>query len=131
MKDSKKEPHSSESKVNTYELSKIVPKFKMKDRGIVLFLTLFEQQAKKINIEKSNWVSALLALMLSEITQLIVPETEKKFDDYIKSLLLKRCKLSSEHFRQKFVKHMWNLTQSWSDFVFKITSLKKGSKESE
>ena len=118
------EPNSSENKVNTYELTKIVPKFEMKDGDIVLFLTLFERQAKRINVEKSNWVSALLALMPSEITQLIARETEEKFDDYdyIKSLLLKRFKLSSEHFRQKFVKHQRNPNRSWRDFVFEITS---------
>ncbi|GFX01504.1 CCHC-type domain-containing protein [Trichonephila clavipes] len=96
----------------------------MKDGNIVLFLTLFERQAKRVGIEKRHWVSALLALMPSEINQLMALEAEEKFDDYdyIKDLLLKRFKLSVENFQQKFVKHQRNPAQSWRDFVFEITS---------
>ncbi|GFY71433.1 retrovirus-related Pol polyprotein from transposon opus [Trichonephila inaurata madagascariensis] len=113
-----------EAKVSIYELTKVVPKFEMKDGDIVLFLTLFERQAKRVNIEKRHWVSALLALMPSEINQLMAREAEEKFDDYdyIKGILLKRFKLSAEIFRRKFVKHQWNPNQSWRDFVFEITS---------
>ena len=99
-------PNSSESKVSAYKLTKIVSKFEMKDGDTVLFLTLFKQQVKRNNTEKSNWVSDLLALMPSEITQLIACETEGKLNGYMKSLLLKHFKLSPEHFRQKFVKHV-------------------------
>ncbi|GFT00593.1 CCHC-type domain-containing protein [Trichonephila clavipes] len=76
--------------------------------------------AKRVGIEKRHWVSALLALMPSEINQLMAREAEEKFDDYdyIKDLLLKRFKLSAEIFRQKFVKHQGNPAQSWRDFVF-------------
>ncbi|GFW75336.1 CCHC-type domain-containing protein [Trichonephila clavipes] len=113
-----------EAKVSIYELTKVVPKFEMKDGDIVVFLTLFERQAKKLGIEKRHWVSALLALMPSEINQLRAHESEEKFDDYdyIKGILLKRFKLSAENFRQKFVKHQRNPAQSWRDFVFEITS---------
>ncbi|GFY38673.1 CCHC-type domain-containing protein [Trichonephila inaurata madagascariensis] len=71
-----------EAKVSIYELTKVVPKFEMKDGDIVLFLTLFERQAKRVSIEKRHWVSALLALMPSEINQLMARESEEKFDDY-------------------------------------------------
>ncbi|GFX72335.1 retrovirus-related Pol polyprotein from transposon opus [Trichonephila clavipes] len=83
-----------------------------------------EAKAKRVGIEKRHWVSALLALMPSEINQLMAREAEEKFDDYdyIKDLLLKRFKLSAEIFRQKFVKHQRNPAQSWRDFVFEITS---------
>ncbi|GFY63753.1 SCAN box domain-containing protein [Trichonephila inaurata madagascariensis] len=72
----------------------------MKDGDLVLFLTLFERQAKRVSNEKRHWVSALLP---SEINQLMAPESEEKFDDYdyIKGLLLKRFKISAEIFRQK------------------------------
>ncbi|GFU34435.1 retrovirus-related Pol polyprotein from transposon 297 [Trichonephila clavipes] len=55
----------------------------MKDGDIVLFLTLFERQAKRVGIEKRHWVLALLALMSSEINQLKAREAEEKFDDYV------------------------------------------------
>ncbi|GFX98511.1 retrovirus-related Pol polyprotein from transposon opus [Trichonephila clavipes] len=94
------------------------------DEDIVLFLTLFERQAKRIGVVKTNWVSALLARMLSDITQLIARELEDKFDyyDYIKGVLLKRFKMSRETFRQKFMKHQRIPARSWRDFVFEITS---------
>ncbi|GFU85829.1 hypothetical protein TNCV_2036601 [Trichonephila clavipes] len=37
-----------EAKVSIYELTKVVPKFEMKDGDIVVFLTLFERQAKRV-----------------------------------------------------------------------------------
>ncbi|GFU10953.1 SCAN box domain-containing protein [Trichonephila clavipes] len=88
------------------------------------FLTLFERQAKRIGVEKTNWVSALLARMPPDITQLIARESEDKFDnyDYIKGVLLKRFKMSPETFRQKFMKHQRIPARSWRDFVFEITS---------
>ncbi|GFW15132.1 hypothetical protein TNCV_172791 [Trichonephila clavipes] len=63
--------------------------FKM-DGDIVLFLTLFERQAKCIGVEKTNWVWALLARMPSDITQLIARDSEDKFDnyDYIKGVVM-------------------------------------------
>ncbi|GFV84814.1 hypothetical protein TNCV_4297961 [Trichonephila clavipes] len=47
---------------------------------------------ERVSIEKRHWVSALLALLPSEINQLKAREAEEKFDDYdyTKDLLLKR-----------------------------------------
>ncbi|GFT69895.1 retrovirus-related Pol polyprotein from transposon opus [Trichonephila clavipes] len=83
-----------------------------------------KRQAKRIGVEKTNWVSALLARMPPDITQLIARESEDKFDnyDYIKGVLLKRFKMSPETFRQKFMKHQRIPARSWRDFVFEITS---------
>ncbi|GFU89343.1 retrovirus-related Pol polyprotein from transposon opus [Trichonephila clavipes] len=83
-----------------------------------------KRQAKRIGVEKTNWVSALLARMPPDITQLIAREPEDKFDnyDYIKGVLLKRFKMSPETFRQKFMKHQRIPARSWRDFVFEITS---------
>ncbi|GFW26029.1 hypothetical protein TNCV_3317011 [Trichonephila clavipes] len=54
----------------------------IRDGDIVLFLTLFERQAKRIGVEKTNWVSSLLARMPSDITQLIARESEDRLDNY-------------------------------------------------
>ncbi|GFU19336.1 CCHC-type domain-containing protein [Trichonephila clavipes] len=69
-------------KTSVSDLIKIIPNFDIKDGDIVLFLTLFERQTKRIGVEKTNWVSALLARMPSDITQLIARESEDKFDNY-------------------------------------------------
>ncbi|GFT64064.1 retrovirus-related Pol polyprotein from transposon opus [Trichonephila clavipes] len=111
-------------KTSVSDVIKIIPNFDIRDGDIVLFLTLFERQAKRIGVEKTNWVSALLARMPPDITQLIARESEDKFDnyDYIKGVLLKRFKMSPETFRQKFMKHQRIPARSWRDFVFEITS---------
>ncbi|GFU93469.1 transposon Ty3-I Gag-Pol polyprotein [Trichonephila clavipes] len=111
-------------KTSVSDLIKIIPNFDIRDGDIVLFLTMFERQAKRIGVEKTNWVSALLARMPPDITQLIAREPEDKFDnyDYIKGVLLKRFKMSPETFRQKFMKHQRIPARSWRDFVFEITS---------
>ncbi|GFX29491.1 hypothetical protein TNCV_4498861 [Trichonephila clavipes] len=53
-----------------------------------------KRKAKESWHRKRHWVSALSALMPSEINQLMAREAEEKFDDYdyIKDLLLKRFK---------------------------------------
>ncbi|GFW46293.1 retrovirus-related Pol polyprotein from transposon opus [Trichonephila clavipes] len=111
-------------KTSVSDFIKIIPNFDIRDGDIVLFLTLFEIQAKRIGVEKTNWVSALLARMPPDITQLIARESDDKFDnyDYIKGVLLKRFKMSPETFRQKFLKHQRIPARSWRDFVFEITS---------
>ncbi|GFX90370.1 hypothetical protein TNCV_3849451 [Trichonephila clavipes] len=63
-------------KTSVSDLIKIIPNFDIRDGDIVLFLTLFERQAKRIGVEKTNWVSALLARMPPDITQLIARESE-------------------------------------------------------
>ncbi|GFX74091.1 CCHC-type domain-containing protein [Trichonephila clavipes] len=70
-------------KKSVSDLIKIIPNFDIRDGDIVLFLTLFERKAKRIGVEKTNWVSALLARMPSDITQLISRESEDKFDNYM------------------------------------------------
>ncbi|GFV04147.1 retrovirus-related Pol polyprotein from transposon opus [Trichonephila clavipes] len=63
------------------------------------------RQAKRIGVEKANWVSAFLARMPSDITQLIARESEDKFDnyDYIKGVLLKSSKTRAGEIREHFV----------------------------
>ncbi|GFU40142.1 CCHC-type domain-containing protein [Trichonephila clavipes] len=113
-----------EERLERESKEKIQQQREFEDGDIVLFLTLFERQAKRIGVEKTNWVSALLARMPPDITQLIARESEDKFDnyDYIKGVLLKRFKMSPETFRQKFMKHQRIPARSWRDFVFEITS---------
>ncbi|GFX83696.1 uncharacterized protein TNCV_349601 [Trichonephila clavipes] len=76
---------------------------KAKKQDLVLLAEELGQkrQAKRIGVEKTNLVSALLRRMPSNITQLIARESEDKFDnyDYIKGVLLKRFKMSPDTFR--------------------------------
>ncbi|GFT66574.1 CCHC-type domain-containing protein [Trichonephila clavipes] len=117
--------HAIEQQQREFELEKIRLEIeRSRDGDIVLFLILFERQAKRIGVEKMNWVSVLLARMRSDITQMIARESEDKFDnyDYIKGVLLKRFKMNPETFRQKLMKHQRIPARSWPDFVFEIRS---------
>ncbi|XP_042905941.2 uncharacterized protein [Parasteatoda tepidariorum] len=106
------------------DLIKLIPKFKLRDDDIVIYLSLFERQAKRTGIDSKDWVSCLLTLLPSEIIQLIGRESEEKFEDYeyIKTILLKRFKLNPESFRKKFVMHQKSTEKSWRDFCYEITN---------
>ncbi|GBN20757.1 hypothetical protein AVEN_104149-1 [Araneus ventricosus] len=102
-------------KASCYELTKTVPSFYSKNGDITLFLLLFERQTKRAQIDTKDWVSGLIMLLPSDIVQLIARESDENFDNYnyIKSVLLKRFKLSPEEFRKKFLHHQKNSEKSW------------------
>ncbi|GBO07902.1 hypothetical protein AVEN_151347-1, partial [Araneus ventricosus] len=62
-------------KPSCYELTKTVPSFDSKNGDITLFLSLFERQAKRAQIDTKDWVSGLLMLLPSDIVQLIARES--------------------------------------------------------
>ncbi|GFW57232.1 transposon Ty3-G Gag-Pol polyprotein [Trichonephila clavipes] len=103
------------------ELNKLLPKFDMIE-DISLYLILFECQACMMNVPKEFWVSHLLGLLPQEITQLIArePEQEARDYDHVRSLLLKRFKLTPEKFRQLFVTHQKSSDKTWRDFYQEV-----------
>ncbi|GBN80226.1 hypothetical protein AVEN_195407-1 [Araneus ventricosus] len=111
-------------KPSCYELTKTVPNFDSRNGNITLFLSLFEREAKRTQIDTKDWASGLLMLLPSDIVQLIARESEENFDNcnYIKSVLLKRFKLSPEEFRKKFLHHQKNSEKSWREFTFEISN---------
>ncbi|GFS73588.1 SCAN box domain-containing protein [Trichonephila clavipes] len=52
---------------NTFELHKLLPRFKAKEDDISLFLVLFERQAKMNRISKENWVPQLISVLPPDI----------------------------------------------------------------
>ncbi|GBO01300.1 hypothetical protein AVEN_57544-1 [Araneus ventricosus] len=109
-------------KPSCYELTKTVPSFDSRNGDITLFLSLFERQAKRAQIDAKDWVSGLLMLLPSDIVQLIARESEENFDNYnyIKGVLLKRFKLSPEEFRKKFLHHQKNSEKSCFEKLKKL-----------
>ncbi|GBM57714.1 hypothetical protein AVEN_222557-1 [Araneus ventricosus] len=81
-----------------------------------------ERQAKRAEIQKKHWVSYLIGLLPSEMSQIIAREDEEVTEDYekIKALLLKRYKLTPERFRQLFVNHNKSPENTWTDFVYEV-----------
>ncbi|GFV86263.1 retrovirus-related Pol polyprotein from transposon 297 [Trichonephila clavipes] len=110
------------SVTSNLNLKQLIPDFDPKQSDISLYLVIFERQAKRASIEKKEWVGQLLGLLSLEIVQFIAHEPEEQAEnyDYVKKLLLKRFKLSSEVFRQKFVQHQKKSDSTWKDFTFEI-----------
>ncbi|GFT97513.1 uncharacterized protein TNCV_386841 [Trichonephila clavipes] len=109
------------------ELNKLLPQFDMKE-DISLYLILFECQACMMNVPKEFWVSHLLGLLPQEITQLIArePEQEARDYDHVRSLLLKRFKLTPEKFRQLFGTHQKSSDKTWRDFYQEVQTFFNG-----
>ncbi|GFT13467.1 peptidase A2 domain-containing protein [Trichonephila clavipes] len=63
-----------------------------------------------------------------EITQLIArePEQETRDYDHVRSLLLKRFKLTPEKFRQLFVTHQKSSDKTWRDFYQEVQTFFNG-----
>ncbi|KFM75301.1 Stress response protein nst1, partial [Stegodyphus mimosarum] len=104
------------------ELRHLMQKFDDKEGDISLYLSLFERQAEWAQIDKEEFVSHLLGLLPYEVTQIIAREPSDKAKDYehVKTLLLKRFKLSPERFRQKFMKHQKSTESTWVDFSYEL-----------
>ncbi|GFX66677.1 retrovirus-related Pol polyprotein from transposon 17.6 [Trichonephila clavipes] len=96
-------------------------KFNMKD-DISLNLTLFERHAELTFLPKKDWVQKLIGLIPIDIAHLISREPADKCNDYnhVKSLLLKRFKLSPEKLRQLFISHRKSNERTWQDFFYEI-----------
>lgn len=62
-------------------LNSIMHKFERERSDITLFLNLFERQARS-NLLADELVTHLLALLLVEITELILREPKEKIDDF-------------------------------------------------
>ncbi|GBN65434.1 hypothetical protein AVEN_171142-1 [Araneus ventricosus] len=87
------------------DLHTILQKFEPRSNDISLYLILFDRQAKRAEIQKKYWVSYLIGLLPSEMSQIIEREDEEVTEDYekIKALLLKRYKLTPERTDKKKV----------------------------
>ncbi|GFX51317.1 retrovirus-related Pol polyprotein from transposon 17.6 [Trichonephila clavipes] len=112
------------SVTSNLNLKKLIPDFDPKQSDISLYLVIFERQAKRASIEKTEWVGQLLGLLPLEIVQFIArkPEEQAENYDYVKKLLLKRFKLSPEVFRQKICPTPEKSDSTWKDFTFEITN---------
>ena len=60
-------PSPNERGQYNFDLIKSIPKFQLREVDIVIYLSLFERQAKRCKIDLKNWVKSLLILLPSEI----------------------------------------------------------------
>lgn len=108
--------------LKTSDLYKLIKSFDANETDISTYLQLFERQANRININKTEFVTYLMGLLPLSIVQIIAQEPEQLTADYnfVKTLLLKRFKLSPEQFRQKFSFHRKEVNVSWRDFAYQL-----------
>ncbi|GFY12521.1 uncharacterized protein TNCV_2447121 [Trichonephila clavipes] len=87
-----------------------------------LFLTLFERQIKLLDLGEDLWVPYLIGALSSYVTSLIARELEEKCRDYshIPGMLLQRVKLTTEKFRELFLRHRKSPNGTWKDYYFEI-----------
>ncbi|GFW43461.1 transposon Ty3-I Gag-Pol polyprotein [Trichonephila clavipes] len=69
-----------------------------------LYLTIFECQAKFLNIPEKTWTAYLIGSLPPDIAQLIAREDEDDAQNYekVKEMLLKRFRVTGDRFRQYF-----------------------------
>ncbi|GFW37181.1 uncharacterized protein TNCV_5020791 [Trichonephila clavipes] len=82
-----------------------------------LFLSLFERQMKLLDLGEYLWVPYLIGALPSDVTSLIACEPEEKCRDYshIRGMLLQRFKLTTEKFRELFLRHRKIPNGTWKD----------------
>ncbi|GFT86647.1 retrovirus-related Pol polyprotein from transposon 17.6 [Trichonephila clavipes] len=85
-----------------FELNKIIPRFNSKDE-MGLYLTIFERQAKFLNIPKKTWTAYLIGSLPPDTAQLIAREDENDAQNYekVKEMLLKRFRVTGDRLDQR------------------------------
>ncbi|GFY11488.1 retrovirus-related Pol polyprotein from transposon 297 [Trichonephila clavipes] len=110
------------------ELNRIIPRFISKEDEMGLYLTVFERQAKFLNITENTWTAYLIGSLPPDIAQLIAREDEDDAQDYekVKEMLLKRFRVTGDRFRQYFSQQKKNPDSTWRGFYFDLSSYFEG-----
>ncbi|GFW29747.1 retrovirus-related Pol polyprotein from transposon 297 [Trichonephila clavipes] len=87
------------------ELNRIIPRFNSKEHEMGLYLTIFERQAKFLNIPEKTWTAYLIGSLPPDIAQLIAREDEDDAQNYEKKK---------------------NPDSTWRDFYFELSSYFEG-----
>ncbi|GFS74237.1 retrovirus-related Pol polyprotein from transposon 297 [Trichonephila clavipes] len=106
------------------ELNRIIPRFNSKEDEMGLYLTIFERQAKFLNIPEKTWTAYLIGSLPTDIAQLIPREEEDdaQNNEKVKEMLLKRFRVTGDRFRQYFSQQKKNPDSTWRDFYFELLS---------
>ncbi|GFT56679.1 uncharacterized protein NPIL_92291 [Nephila pilipes] len=76
--DEKPEKHG----ILCHELFKMILKFDPKNDDISLCLSIFERQAKRVEVDAKDWASELSTVLHTDLVQSIARELEENFDNY-------------------------------------------------
>ncbi|GFU38110.1 retrovirus-related Pol polyprotein from transposon 297 [Trichonephila clavipes] len=122
-------PVSSQQQENPkVEFNRIISRFNSKEDEMGLYLTIFERQAKFLNIPEKTWTAYLIGSLPPDIAQLIAREDEDDAQNYekVKEMLLKRFRVTGDRFRQYFSQQKKIPDSTWRDFYFELSSYFEG-----
>lgn len=78
-----------------------MPKFE-ETADIVAYLQIFERQCEKVKINETDYITHLLPLLHTDLSQIILRELKDKLKDYS---YVKRFKLNAESFQIELTTH--------------------------
>ncbi|XP_040079464.1 uncharacterized protein LOC120850862 [Ixodes scapularis] len=89
---------------------------------IGLFLVNFERTCEKVQFLRETWPHKLVTLLPCEAADVIARLTREDADNYdqVKAALLKKYRLSTEAFRQRFRQASRKPSQSWPEFAYNL-----------
>ncbi|XP_040076046.1 uncharacterized protein LOC120848149 [Ixodes scapularis] len=119
-----------EKRTQELELKKVELEFKMKDllqpyklgEDIGLFLVNFERTCEKVHFLRETWPHKLLTPLACEAADVIARLTREDADNYdqVKAAFLKKYRLSTEAFSQRFRQASGKPSQSWPEFAYNL-----------
>ncbi|GBN84871.1 hypothetical protein AVEN_159985-1 [Araneus ventricosus] len=112
-------------------LKNMMHKFDMETSDISLYMNLFDRPAKMADIEESECVNHLLALLPVKLAEQIIKLPEDNLaDEFVKAKLLERLKLNAEAFSSKFINFQRPQGTLWKDVIFDLRTYLDGWLES-
>ncbi|GFS54559.1 transposon Ty3-I Gag-Pol polyprotein [Trichonephila clavipes] len=80
------------------EVNRTIPRFNSKEDEMGLYLTIFERQAKFLNIPEKTWTAYSIGSLPPDIAQLIARDDEDDAQNYEKKIKIKTPANIKEHF---------------------------------
>ncbi|CAN7978502.1 unnamed protein product [Ixodes persulcatus] len=104
-----------------FKMSKLMQPFKVTE-DIGLFLVNFERTCEKMNFAQDSWPQRLLTLLPCEAADVVARLSREDADDYVKvkAGLLRKYRLSTEAFRQRFRSMRKKAGQGYPEFAYDL-----------
>lgn len=107
--------------VETFRMKDLMQPFKVGE-DVGLFLVNFERTCEKVEFSRESWSQRLLTLLPCEAADVIARMNKQDAEDYdkVKSALLKKYRLSTEAFRQRFRNASKGPKESYPEFAYNL-----------
>ncbi|CAN8023243.1 unnamed protein product [Ixodes persulcatus] len=104
-----------------FKMSKLMQPSKVTE-DIGLFFVNFERTCEKINFAQDSWSQRLLTLLPCEAADVVARLSRQDADDYakVKAGLLRKYRLSTEAFRQRFRRMRKKAGQGYPEFAYDL-----------